>query len=345
MSDETPTLSIKDIVLLKERPQDYLKIHAERLTKTHDGTSSGPLKKPIRRVIGASIDSYYRYTEVYSANGDELWNTDDSEWADGGDVNITITDGDYLEPITDETEAIVEDLGKFKDANIISKPTYDNESNGNNRAFFDKNGNKHLMPTVEEGERLMMQDEDGNYLFRSQTIIGDDATSVTLIRDNKFSPENHEAYSQMLNDMNADISKHHSQVVKRAREIERELVDWDIFDETRRPHQTDKEIVDSRKAWQAHQRKIALQSRRMAVEELGDTKTYIKENWGPQLEKEHVKIKMQSYDGKVRHDSENYWNNYLPDQVEYQETWGEWNGYIYGTSDKYPSYDDYYDFE
>ena len=69
MYNEIPTLNIKDIVLVKERPQDYEKLRSERLTKTHDGTSKGVIFQHFGDFIKEVSNDAYRNEWVISALG------------------------------------------------------------------------------------------------------------------------------------------------------------------------------------------------------------------------------------------------------------------------------------
>ena len=305
-------LSIKDIVLLKHDPYNYY------ITKTHDGTSSGPLRDPIIKVIRASTQTTYRYTEAYSNDGKtKIWDTLQSDYAESRDWNLELTDIDHSEPTLLEITSIQQDTKGQKDMHIISKPTYDEmqEPEHRNISFYDKNGEKYTLPLESEALRLTMQDEDGDYIARSQTTIGEDATSVTFIKNNKFNPENHEKYEQLIDHMAEDLEAHASNREERAREIFNDSVDWDRYTALDRNNRKEME------EWNDYLRKMEINSRKKAGEELGDTKTYINEVYAPLFEEQNVKIKFGSYNERTKHDGEGYRTGDLYDVGDYEKDW------------------------
>lgn len=182
MNQETPTLSIQDIVLLKERPQDYLKLHNERLTKTHDGTSGGPIKDHLRIMVGQYSQDAYAHTMVLSSDGKTI-----DEYH--GITGTTTPVGDTQQYIrTDGT-----------DMHIITKLGQDTDTNGYH--FTEGTLNKN------ELKELMLQDDEGNYKVRSMTLVGHDGSSMTAVRDNTFNPENHEKYEQLCEEFTPKIQE------------------------------------------------------------------------------------------------------------------------------------------
>ena len=180
--ENAPTLSIRDIVLLKERPQDYEKLRSERLTKTHDGTSSGPIKEHLRIMVGQYSRDAYAHTMVLSSEGKII-----DEYH--GITGTTTPVGDTQQYIrTDGT-----------DMHIITKLGQDTDTNGYH--FTEGTLNKY------ELKELMLQDEEGNYKVRSMTLVGHDGSSMTAIRDNTFNPENHERYEQLCEEFTPKIEE------------------------------------------------------------------------------------------------------------------------------------------
>ena len=343
-NEKTPTLSIKDIVLLKERPQDYIKIYAERLTKTHDGTSSGPIKNKLKTHINNTVGSYYRHTTVFSEDGKSLWTPYDSEVYDW--EYLMVTSEDHEEPVFEETEAFVDDLNEHANMHIVTKPSYDDDYHGGeggvaNLTFVDKNGDSYRLVSDEEAGRLLMKNTDGEYMFRSTTIIGDDGTSTTLIKNNKFDEGNHEKLQETIDNMNSDVFKQQLKLNDRSNEILREKMS-----EYRKKNPDHYMELEELKEWNEkrynYEQIAKKQAIQQAVEELGNPKDIITDKYAPILENEcNVKIKVNAQkdcktleEEKDKHWEIKYSPAYISDKVEYENDW----------HNKYVDYPDDYEY-
>ena len=188
MNRNAPTLTIRDIVLLKEHPQEYYeKLH---ITKTHDGTSTGGgFREGLNQFIEDYSQSPFCNTAIYTNEGEgqviykATYNTDEKLITEG--VNITI-DKDY-NPETD------------KDMHIFHTSNPSENRDGTRPGVYYWDGDSPTdKPNVSmigfhdrDVEYLTEKNAEGEYLYRSTTIVSPSGKSMTLIKNNKFNDSNH----------------------------------------------------------------------------------------------------------------------------------------------------------
>lgn len=188
------TLSIEDLVLLKQYPKEYLKKELENLTiKTHDGTSSGPINNHIKDFIGEYKNNAFRVVSVFNKDGKLIKNDQEG------------VEDEYKQEVPTFSKEELEEMGT--DNHIIYKPTaQDNESHAGVQLPYDNYDNRYSepdkyldVPNEDDLERLTYTNEDGEQLVRSITMISgfnggaNTDPSVTIIKNNKYSIENNEA--------------------------------------------------------------------------------------------------------------------------------------------------------
>ena len=190
---KTPTLSINDIVLLKERPQDYLKIHAERLTKTHDGTSSGPIKSNIKNFINRYSQDPFRRVVAFDSEGekivDHLTHYHNQVIWDDALINSEQTNMHVIMNANLDAEGLFDDevedhqfIGSGEVTRDKTNPNFYAQASQDYTVFINEN----------EARQLCVRNNDGEYVVRSVTMVSPNKETMTLIKDNNFSYEDHQ---------------------------------------------------------------------------------------------------------------------------------------------------------
>lgn len=315
---ENPTLNIKDLVLLKSNPQKYIEKQLHTI-KTHDGTSSGPIRGPLTNFIENNVNSTFRQTIVLDSSGKQVVELKD-----------VVSDFDHEEPLEYEWEDIDEQL-EDNDVHIISKISRDDmysaslmDDDMTNPWFYDKYGNEWTMISSEEASRLLEIDEKGNYKVRSETLVSRDGTSMTYTKNNSFNEENHEAFTNLVNEFNKDMKQHELLLHKET---------YDAMDKYAMENGYERRSRIPFDEYRAKKEEF----RKMAEEQYGDNINYINEKWKNRFEEEcNVKLKIQ-YNSNINPVK-------IDDDSEYVRTWeeiheepftGDWEDY--GGYDEWPS--------
>ena len=148
--------------------------------KTHDGTSSGPLKDALHKMVSQYSQDAYSHIMVISSDGKMI---DEHH--------------DLLGPSTATEDSYIKKEGT--DMHVIANEGYGDE---NYRSHYDT-----ALLNEHEMKELMKQNEDGEYLIRSQTLVGADGKSMTVIRDNSFNEENHETYTKLCEEFTSRVNE------------------------------------------------------------------------------------------------------------------------------------------
>lgn len=311
-------LSIQEIADLKEGRKTL-----EEIEKTHDGTSSGPIKSGIRQVVD-ECDSAYRVSVVLSEDGKQLWSTD-------GKPELMVTDKKKKDRIPEETESIMNELGNEKNIHIITKSSTESSNqfwrdeavnDGVKVKIDDKNLTEYEFPWGPERDRLFLKNNDGDYLVRSVTNVGPDGTSVTLIKNNDFVPENEKTFNGLYNKMYSASSEYRYNLGKEAFEMSRkEFSEWEKNNPE--PPRGSAEEKKWFKDYDKKSEELKDKYLKKLMDEKGDTKTFIMENYAPQIEEEcNIKIKIQDYPDVK---GPGYDRKKLKDYDNYKETWSDVN--------------------
>ena len=174
------TLNIKDIALLKQNPKRYYE--NLNITRTHDGTSSTPVKSTIQKFVKEYSQSPYFHHAITDKDG--------KIFHEGRLLFTEYYDNESL-------RTVAEQIGN--DMNIITTvPDEDDE-----HQYYD--GFDMINKT--EVEMLTEQDADGNYLVRSNTIVSLNGESTTVVRNNKFSEKDHKKLSSLYDEYQEDVNK------------------------------------------------------------------------------------------------------------------------------------------
>lgn len=314
MNQKAPiTLTIKEIAEYKEKGiiPHKLKTEKPKLHKTHDGTSSGPIRGPLASFIEDNLNSTFRQTIVLDSSGKQV-----------GGLKDVVSDVDHTEPFEDEWEEIDEQL-KGNDVHIISKISRDDmysaslfDDDLTNPWFHDEYENEWSMISPEEASRLLETDEKGNYKVRSETVVGLDGTSMTYTRNNDFNEENHEAFTNLVSEFNEDMRQHELLLHKET---------YDSMDKYAKENGYETSSRMPIEEYRAKRKEF----RKMAEEKHGDNMSYMNENWKNRFEEEcNVKLKTQ-YNSNISPVPKNDDSNY---ESTWEEVWeepfnGDWENF------------------
>ena len=228
MNKKAPTLTIKDIVLLKQYPDKYLEKELKGITnKTHDGTSITPVKEVMNHFIKEYGNSPWHHTAVYSSDGKkELMNEkyDEYDARDYSEEHFSLPDGQDMHIIAHSGEA----------SPVIREGMYDKDMN--------------IMECLNEADidYLTEQNTDGTFKIRSTTITSntENKESMTLIRDDNFSEADFDGLNETGAKMNRAVEEHDKKFwnarLEREKAYEQEWRDdhpeadkmpWDVQDE------------------------------------------------------------------------------------------------------------------
>ena len=216
MRQENPTLSIKDIVLLKENPSEFFE-HQIKITKTHDGTSSGPINAHIKEFIYENANSPFRCVSVFDENG-KIIKSEDEGIEDENQRETPVYSKEDLEAMGTNNHIIYKPTGQDNEGHLWAKLPYNN---------FDKRYSEpdtYLeVPNEDDLERLTYTNEDGEQLVRSITMLSsageDSKNTVTIIKNNNFSSENNESLMNAGKKLNDVIEKYEDEKWAIDREI------------------------------------------------------------------------------------------------------------------------------
>ena len=174
----------------------------------------------------------------------------------------------------------------------------------------------------------MKQDSEGDYYIRSHTLVGRDGSSMTIVRDNNFGPENHEDYTKLIDNWNPRINKWKEKNITEPVSAEYDRLEQEFIKEHGREPTFDE-------AWG----KGGLHNQSYNVLKGKPTVTdYILDELAPEFEKCNVKIKYQKndhipYKGEDPDASEERWREELYQWEDSDEYGDLWNEYFYNEPD------------
>ena len=305
------TLSIEDLVLLKQYPNEYLKKELNNLTiKTHDGTSSGPINTHIKDFIHNNVNSAFRCVSIFNEKGEVVKH--ETEGLEDEDKNET--------PVYTK-----EDLNEMGTNNhIIYKPTAMAEEAYTWSWLQDFGHEFFEVPNQTDLERLTYTNEDGEPLVRSITMIPGTGgkNSVTIIKDNNYSSEDNEALMNAGKNLENAVSDFEKIRYDTARQYES---DW----YNSLPGYNGDTFIDEegiRRNPIAHPDYSNMKANKDAYVEsqVGNIYDYLEESGVyNDFENAHTKLKVRKNDNvELKHEEQ---PNHIPyNQEDYEDTWAEW---------------------
>lgn len=161
-----------------------LKSITNEISKTHDGTSMGIIGPTLDDWAKEHMGDYKRTFTIMDENGKIISSNDT--------VNV---DSSLLSFSTEIYSA--NEKGKAQDLHFICSGV-----NFSEMIDIPEAGGNMYIPEEDGFLTLLRGDEMGDYQnLRSVSMVSPNGTRTTFIRNDKFSPDNHEAYSKTLKDM------------------------------------------------------------------------------------------------------------------------------------------------
>ncbi len=184
-------LSIQEIADLKEGRKTL-----KQITKTHDGTSMSNLKIPLKNFIDKYSQIYAVTVEVYDENGKK-------QYTHQSPVNIPLN-SKKTNRLKKENQSNCHYIQNATTRGDANKPHLPTRKNG----YLDSFGEW-------ERDELIDKNNNGDYLYRSVTLVSTNGSTISLIRNNKFNQEDEQAflttYDNMVKkckDYESDLDKH-----------------------------------------------------------------------------------------------------------------------------------------
>lgn len=192
-------LSIQEIADLKEGRRSL-----EDIEKTHDGTSMGtigPILDELCRMKGTK-----KQVLAYDENGKRVYKIDDE-----GKNDIGIQ---HLEQNISKINGEKKNLHGVVSENITLS--------GRTAADIRYSGGELNIPDYNQLKSLCTTNEDGDYLLRSYTMISENNSRMTFIKNNNFDKSNHKDYRQICKDIGKESKKYNKEYNSRVSELVKE---------------------------------------------------------------------------------------------------------------------------
>lgn len=328
MDKNTPILNIKDLALLKSKPSEYYQ-RKLKTTKTHDGTSSGPINVHIKDFITEYKNTPFRVVAVYDKDGNLI-----KKETEG-------IENDIKQEVPVYSKKDLENMGTNN--NIIYKPTLMGDgSHMSVQLPYDNpekrwsEPDKYLeVPNKDDLERLTYTNEDGEQLVRSITMIsrynGEGSNtdpSVTIIKNNKYSSEDNEKLmgaGQKLNDVVGEYDNKKWDIEQQVRD------DW----EKENGIENGRFVDENGRTFSAYLHptfnEMRMKQHETVQKELPDIYTYIEQSGVyDDFENANAKLKIRK-NPKIEAKYDNYKEEYQTDY--YEDVWSEVHNELY--SDPY----------
>lgn len=199
MKKNSLKLTIKEIADLKEGRKTL-----EEIEKTHDGTSMGtigPILDELCRTKGTK-----KQVLAFDENGKKVYEIDDNGKNDNGiqhlERDISSIDGEKknLHGVVSENRTL----------------------SGRTVADIEYNDGELNIPDYNQLKSLCTTNEDGDYLLRSYTMISDNGSRMTFIKNNNFDKSNHKEYRQICKDIGKESKKYNKEYNSRVAELVKE---------------------------------------------------------------------------------------------------------------------------
>ena len=175
--------------------ETIIKAIEEDLHKTHDGTSSGPLQKPIKEFIEKYSGSAYKWMGIYDSDGNQI-----------SLIKDATTTTDVIIPNHEIERMDTKDMNLFIGGGLNHIPHHTSYEDGTAVGRFRMTG--------QEMEQLTLKNKDGDFAVRSVTVALQDGAnrlpgrSYTVIRNDDFTDEDAEVFKSKITDFLKESNKH-----------------------------------------------------------------------------------------------------------------------------------------
>ena len=269
MSEHYPRMSITDYVKNYGSPNEII-------TKTHDGTSSTPLKRGLYDFISRYGKSNYKRITLLDEKGKEMGHIK-------GIYAQSITIDELEQMGAKDSHLIQNDEGYlfFGPEQVRIQEQHD--------AVYENKGERYTFPLTEEMAQLTLRNDEGDYYLRSTTITDSyTGSSISLLRNNKFNEADHQRFEEVATEFEKESREWKMQHVMMHYDHRREL--WEKYrDETGIWLGADTKDPNILKV----KEDIDLECERWTTEQMGKYREVFTEKYAPQFESCNVKLNIR----------------------------------------------------
>lgn len=167
-----------------------LKVIEKSINKTHDGTSMGKLKGTINKFADKYSKELDGYAEIIDKNYKRV--SDDIKYSDDFGRNKNNIPYDELDDVDNHI--------------IKTRVPYTGYGNSVLNNFYDETHLKTFtsMP-YDDMMEIMKKNDDGEYLFQSSTLISNNKSYMTLLRNNDFSEDDEKKFQSVCKEFRSDV--------------------------------------------------------------------------------------------------------------------------------------------
>lgn len=170
--------------------ETVLKAIDRELTKTHDGTSMGQLKGAINKFADKYAKELRGYAKIIDKNHKRV--SDDIEYSDDFGRNKNNIPYDELDDVDNHI--------------IKTRIPYTGYGNSVLNDFYDETHLKDFTPMpYDDMVEIMKKNEDGEYLFQSSTLISNNQSYMSLLRNNDFSASDEKQFEALCKEFRNDV--------------------------------------------------------------------------------------------------------------------------------------------
>lgn len=259
MEENSLKLTIKQIADLKEGRRTL-----QEITKTHDGTSMGGLRSNIQNFKQKYATANWKHIISYDENGNVVNHS-----------QLTEFQIEYLKIPSEvynnnKNMDLISNLG-HEDLTASAFGVTDPVDYEDKYSGFD----------ILDYDQLIQRNKDGDYVYKSVTTVSPNGSSLTLIKNNKFSIKDEKKYQDLTRKMHYDLKD----FVKKCQ------LDYEI-QSARLGYINDDESLTP---WEKYKKKSSL-AMQYTIERNGTLYEYIKkQGYSEMFEKEcNIKLRMRS---------------------------------------------------
>lgn len=181
-----------------------IKAIEEDLSKTHDGTSMGK----IGPILDDWMENRYAMTCAgFDENGKKVYETRVSTPSAGPGL----------------LEAEMGD--EIKNIHCITNNTQGSIIKEGPSATIQTGDGVLLVPGEGQLKSLTKKNKDGDYMFRSFSLVSPDNTRMTVLRNDSFSKENHKAYNETIKDFHKQTKAYNTTFDKKVKDKVQNMLD------------------------------------------------------------------------------------------------------------------------
>lgn len=196
-------LSIQEIADLKEGRKTL-----DEITKTHDGTSMGGLRNNIKDIVKEYAKTIDRRTFIFNEKGDKIayyigdWETDKNGIPKIKYDKLNERNLDLIKTVSTYNE----DYAGTGQHNNNLYGLFDDNDGGGGR--FPKDDNTFTPFRPKDMTEFLKKDDEGNYYFRSTTLVSTGGKTMSLVKNNNFTKEDEKLFNKISREFQKDIDNY-----------------------------------------------------------------------------------------------------------------------------------------